>query len=69
VGARLFAGIDEVRGRVFLEPEAASRLDDGSLDTSVERNQISFTIADEIPPPKLLQRVSNRHGGTSEGQL
>jgi iron-sulfur cluster assembly protein len=39
----------EKRGaRVFLEPEAASLLDDKVLDASVEQNQIAFTIADQI---------------------
>ena len=39
----------EKRGaRVFLEPEAASLLDDKVLDASVEQNQVAFTIADQI---------------------
>ena len=38
----------EKRGaRVFLEPEAASLLDDKVLDASVEQNQVAFTIADQ----------------------
>jgi iron-sulfur cluster assembly protein len=40
--------IEEQGARVFLEPEAASLLDDKVLDASVEHNQIAFTIADDI---------------------
>jgi Fe-S cluster assembly iron-binding protein IscA len=38
----------EEQGRVFLEPEAASLLDDNVLDASVEQNQVAFTIADPV---------------------
>jgi iron-sulfur cluster assembly protein len=38
--------IEEQGVRVFLEPEAASLLDDKVLDASVEQNQVAFTIAD-----------------------
>lgn len=40
--------IEEQGARVFLEPEAASLLDDKVLDASVEHNQVAFTIADSI---------------------
>ena len=40
--------IEEQGARVFLEPEAASLLEDKVLDASVEHNQIAFTIADDI---------------------
>jgi iron-sulfur cluster assembly protein len=39
--------IEEQGARVFLEPEAASLLDDKVLDASVEHNQVAFTIADQ----------------------
>jgi iron-sulfur cluster assembly protein len=39
--------IDEEGARIFLEPEAASLLDDKVLDASVEQNQVAFTIADQ----------------------
>jgi iron-sulfur cluster assembly protein len=40
--------IDEQGARVFLEPEAASLLDDKVLDADVEQNQVAFTIADQL---------------------
>ena len=40
--------IEEQGARVFLEPEAASLLDDKILDASVEQNQIAFAIADQL---------------------
>jgi iron-sulfur cluster assembly protein len=40
--------IEEQGARVFLEPEAASLLEDKVLDASVERSQVAFTIADQI---------------------
>ena len=40
--------IDEQGARVFLEPEAASLLDDKVLDASVEQDQVAFTIADQV---------------------
>jgi iron-sulfur cluster assembly protein len=40
--------IEEQGARVFLEPEAASLLDDKVLDASIEQNQVAFTIADQI---------------------
>ena len=39
--------IEEQGARVFLEPEAASLLDDKVLDASVEQDQVAFTIADQ----------------------
>jgi Fe-S cluster assembly iron-binding protein IscA len=39
--------IEEDGARVFLEPEAASLLDDKVLDASVEQYQVAFTIADQ----------------------
>jgi iron-sulfur cluster assembly protein len=39
--------IDEEGARIFLEPEAASLLDDKVLDARVEQNQVAFTIADQ----------------------
>lgn len=38
--------IEEQDARVFLEPEAASLLDDKILDATVEQNRVAFTIAD-----------------------
>ena len=40
--------IDEHGARVFLEPEAASLLDEMVLDASVEQDQVAFTIADQV---------------------
>jgi Fe-S cluster assembly iron-binding protein IscA len=40
--------VDEQGARVFLEPDAASLLDDKVLDASVEQDQVAFTIADQI---------------------
>jgi iron-sulfur cluster assembly protein len=40
--------VEEQGARVFLEPEAASLLEDKVLDASVEQNQVAFTIADRI---------------------
>ena len=40
--------IDEQGARIFLEPKAASLLDDKVLDASVERDQVAFTIADQV---------------------
>jgi iron-sulfur cluster assembly protein len=40
--------IDEQGARVFLEPKAASLLDDKVLDASVEQDQVAFTIADQV---------------------
>jgi iron-sulfur cluster assembly protein len=39
--------IEEEGARVFLEPEAASLLDDKVLDASVEQNQVAFTIGEQ----------------------
>ena len=39
--------IEEQDARVFLEPEAASLLDDKVLDATVEQNKVEFTIADQ----------------------
>jgi iron-sulfur cluster assembly protein len=38
----------EQGARVFLEPEAASLLDDKVLDAGVEQNQVAFTITDPV---------------------
>jgi iron-sulfur cluster assembly protein len=38
--------IEEQGARVFLEPDAASLLEDKVLDASGEQNQVAFTIAD-----------------------
>jgi Fe-S cluster assembly iron-binding protein IscA len=40
--------IDEHGARVFLEPEAASLLEEKVLDASVEQDQVAFTIADQV---------------------
>ena len=40
--------IDEQGARVFLEPEAATLLDEKVLDDSVEQDQVAFTIADQV---------------------
>jgi iron-sulfur cluster assembly protein len=39
--------IDEEGARVFLEPEAASFLDDKMLDATVEQDRVAFTIAEQ----------------------
>jgi iron-sulfur cluster assembly protein len=39
--------IEEEGARVFLEPEAASLLDDKVLDARVEDNRVAFTIAEQ----------------------
>lgn len=41
------AVVEEQDARVFLEPEAASLLDDKVLDAVVEQNRVSFTIVDQ----------------------
>ena len=40
--------IDEQGARLFLEPKAASLLDDKVLDALVEQDQVAFTIADQV---------------------
>jgi iron-sulfur cluster assembly protein len=40
--------IDEHGARVFLEPKAASLLEEKVLDASVEQDQVAFTIADQV---------------------
>jgi len=40
--------IDEQGARVFLEPEAASLLEEKVLDASVEQDQVAFTIEDQV---------------------
>ena len=40
--------IDEQGARVFLEPEAASLLDEKVLDASLEQDQVAFTIVDQV---------------------
>ena len=39
--------IEEHGARVFLEPDAASFLDDKVLDAKLEQNKVAFTIADQ----------------------
>lgn len=39
--------IEEQGARIFLEPEAASLLDDKVLDASVQQDQVAFTIAEQ----------------------
>ena len=39
--------IEEQGARVFLEPDAASLLDDKVLDAQLEQNKVAFTIADQ----------------------
>jgi Fe-S cluster assembly iron-binding protein IscA len=39
--------IEEQGARVFLEPDAASLLDDKLLDAKLEQNKVAFTIADQ----------------------
>lgn len=39
--------IDEEGARLFLEPEAASFLDDKLLDADIEQNRVAFTIAEQ----------------------
>jgi iron-sulfur cluster assembly protein len=40
--------IDEQGARVFLEPDAASLLDEKILDARVDQDQVAFTIADQV---------------------
>jgi len=40
--------VEEQGARVFLEPEAASLLDDKVLDANIEQDRVAFTIADQI---------------------
>ena len=40
--------IEEEGARVFLEPEAATLLDDKMLDVSIDENQVAFTIVDQL---------------------
>jgi iron-sulfur cluster assembly protein len=40
--------IDEQGARVFLEPEAASLLEQKVLDANLEQDQVAFTIADQV---------------------
>jgi Fe-S cluster assembly iron-binding protein IscA len=39
--------VEEQGARVFLEPQAASLLDDKVLDASVDQSQVAFTIVDQ----------------------
>jgi iron-sulfur cluster assembly protein len=39
--------VEEQDARVFLEPQAASLLEDKVLDAVVQENRVSFTIADQ----------------------
>ena len=39
--------IEERDARLFLEPTAASLLDDKVLDATVEQNRVAFTIVDQ----------------------
>jgi iron-sulfur cluster assembly protein len=39
--------IEAQGARVFLEPDAASLLDDKVLDAKLEQNKVAFTIADQ----------------------
>jgi iron-sulfur cluster assembly protein len=39
--------IEEQGARVFLEPDAASLLDDKVLDATLEQNKVAFMIADQ----------------------
>jgi Fe-S cluster assembly iron-binding protein IscA len=39
--------IEEQGARVFLEPDAASLLDDKVLDARLEQDKVAFTIADQ----------------------
>ena len=39
--------IEEQGARVFLEPDAASFLDDKVLDARLEQDKVAFTIADQ----------------------
>jgi iron-sulfur cluster assembly protein len=40
--------IEEQGARLFLDPEAASLLEDKVLDASVEQNQVEFTLEDHV---------------------
>jgi len=40
--------VEEQGARVFLDPAAASLLEDKVLDASLEQNQVAFTIADQF---------------------
>jgi iron-sulfur cluster assembly protein len=39
--------IEEQGARIFLEPDAASLLDNKVLDAKLEQNKVAFTIADQ----------------------
>jgi Fe-S cluster assembly iron-binding protein IscA len=39
--------IEEQGARVFVEPEAATLLDDKMLDVNVDHNQVAFTVIDQ----------------------
>jgi iron-sulfur cluster assembly protein len=40
--------VEEQGARVFLEPEAASLLDDKVLDARIDQDRVAFTIGDQI---------------------
>ena len=40
--------VEEQGARLFLDPEAASLLEDKVLDARVEQNQVAFTLADQV---------------------
>ncbi len=59
--------IEEEDARVFLEPEAASLLDDKVLDATVEQNKIAFTIADQTIRATSWPTRSGRRGTSPAG--
>jgi iron-sulfur cluster assembly protein len=40
--------IEDQGARLFLEPDAASLLDDKVLDANVDQGQLAFTLADQL---------------------
>ena len=44
------AVIEDHGARVFVEPEAASLLDDKVLDAKVDQDQVAFTVVDQPLP-------------------
>jgi iron-sulfur cluster assembly protein len=64
--------IEEQGARVFLEPEAASLLDDKVLDASIEQDHVAFTIADqteEKSPSSLTRRGCRQNRSTLSALL
>ena len=59
--------IEEQGVRVFLEPEAASLLDDKVLDASVKQDRIAFEFADQLEELQAKRRERRRRGTSPVG--